>query len=521
MKNKYIIPFSLIITILFFACEKDLPTHLTFDAYEFASIDSEGGSWKPVLISTGNAISLAAPASVNSSEYLQEIEDVKAERAKMTNADIQTVIYWSHNPIIRWNEIALELTAKYNLIPGPNPDGTYTLPNPANPAGPPPFPFANPPYAVRVFAYLSVAQFDGLISAWHYKFNYNRAAPYVYDSNIQPIYSANNIPAYPSDGAVIATVSRRILTQMFPLEADYLAKKEAEHLRCLLLSGTNVQSDIDAGKTIGAAISTIALSRAADDGMRNAQAPKAVSDSMAAAAKQRFGWEWVNMEIPKRPVGLAPLYGRVKTWNVKNVEDTRPGPPPAIGSPEFEADVAILKEYARNVTAERRRIANFWQDGLGTYTPPGHWNQFAKELIVKYRFNPLRSARTFAYLNMSMTTTLVRFKLLKGSRPFWARPISRLTRLGTAFFRRLARRSLLIFFLRRLQEPDNGQKKRHFQGCTAEYTGLLMRQWVQNKAGMWLNTPLTLHEKMAPTDAGVFVVQGKRTNGRFGPRYAP
>ncbi len=402
MKNKYIIPFSLIVTILSFACEKDLPTHLTFDAYEFASIDSEGGSWKPILISTGNAISLPAPASVNSPEYLQEIEDIKAERAKMTNADVQAVIYWSQNPIIRWNEIALELAAKYNLIPGPNPDGTYTFPDPARPAGPPPFPFASPPYAVRVFAYLSVAQFDGLISAWHYKFNHNRAAPYVYDSNIQPIYSASNIPAYPSDGAVIATVSRRILTQMFPLEADYLAKKEAEHLRCLLLSGTNVQSDIDAGKTIGAAVSAIALARAADDGMRNAQAPKAVSDSMAAAAKQRFGWEWVNMEIPQRLVGLAPLYGRVKMWNVRNVADTRPGPPPTIGSPEFEADVAILKEYARNVTAERRRIANFWQDGLGTYTPPGHWNQFAKELIVKYRFNPLRSARTFAYLNMSM-----------------------------------------------------------------------------------------------------------------------
>ncbi len=402
MKNKFILPLSLILTVLFFACEKDLPTYLAFDAYEFSSVDPEGGTWRPVLISRGSAISIPAPASVNSREYVQEIEEVKAEMAKMTNADVKAVNYWSQNPILRWNEIALELAAKYNLIPGPNPDGTYTFPSAVNPAGPPPFPFASPTYSVRAFAYLSVAQFDGLISAWHHKFSHNRAAPYLYDNNIKPIYSANNIPAYPSDGAVIATVSRKILTQMFPLEADYLAKKEAERLRCLLLSGTNVRSDIDAGKTIGEAISAIALARAANDGMKDAQTPKAVSDSMAAAAKKRFGWEWINMEIPRRPVGLTPLFGQVKMWNVKNVEDTRPGPPPAIGSPEFEADVAILKEYAKNVTAERRRIANFWQDGLGTYTPPGHWNQFAKELIVKYRFNPLRSARTFAYLNMAM-----------------------------------------------------------------------------------------------------------------------
>ena len=46
--------------------------------------------------------------------------------------------------------------------------------------------------------------------------------------------------------------------------------------------------------------------------------------------------------------------------------------------------------------------SNFWQDGLGTYTPPGHWNAIAKELIVKNKMNPLRTTRTYAYLNMAM-----------------------------------------------------------------------------------------------------------------------
>src|SRR5690606_14334313 len=39
---------------------------------------------------------------------------------------------------------------------------------------------------------------------------------------------------------------------------------------------------------------------------------------------------------------------------------------------------------------------------LGTYTPPGHWNEFANKFIVKYKLNPLRSARTLAYINMAM-----------------------------------------------------------------------------------------------------------------------
>ncbi|HMO38877.1 MAG TPA: phosphatase PAP2 family protein [Saprospiraceae bacterium] len=401
MKNLNIFTWAFLLFFLF-SCEKELPTYYKYQGYEFASTDPSGGNWVPVLINSGDEIAIPAPDPVGSQQYQSELADLKFAMQNMTASEEEAVTYWTQNPIIRWNEIALELIAKYNLIPGPNEDGSYTLPNPANPAGPPAFPFANPPYAVRALAYLSVAQFDGLISAWHHKYAFNRAAPYIHDETIKPMYLDNILLSYPSDGAVIARSSRRILTGMFPLEAAYLAEKEAEHLKCLLLSGANVQSDIDAGITIGDAISDIALARASNDGMRNAQTPRAVSDSIAAAALDRFGWQWVNQEIPQRPVGLTPLYGKVRMWSVDNVEDTRPGPPPAIGSAEYEADVRILKNYAQNVTEERRRIANFWQDGIGTYTPPGHWNDIAKKFIVQYRLNPLRSARVFAYLNMAM-----------------------------------------------------------------------------------------------------------------------
>jgi hypothetical protein len=399
IKN-FLIIFSAV--FLFISCDEELPMLLSFDSYIFSSTDEDGGGWKPILIGSGNEIVIASPAAINSSEYQQELADLKREMSQISRNESHAVDYWSDNSSIRWNEIALELIAKYNLIPGPNDDDSYSLPNPNNPDGPPAFPFAHPPYAVRALAYLSVAQYDGLISAWHYKYTYNRPAPFSQDSNIKYAYTANAIPSYPSEGAVIATVSKKILTAMFPLEAKYLAEKEAEHLRSILLSGGYVKSDINVGKKIGEEIATIALVRAATDGMKNAQAPKAVSDSIAAAAFARFGWQWINQEAPQRPVGLTPLFGKVRMWNVPNVELTRPIPPPSLTSPEYLADVEILKDYANHVTSERRRIANFWQDGLGTYTPPGHWNEFAQEFIVKYKLNPLRTARTFAYLNMAM-----------------------------------------------------------------------------------------------------------------------
>lgn len=400
---RHLLFFPFIIALLAIsACQKELPPFAEIKNYAFTGVDPEGGDWVPILIGHGKDLTIPAPAQINSSDYQQELTKLKAALASRSEADKETIAYWSQNPQIRWNEIALELIAKYNLIPGPDADGTYPAPNAANPAGPPPFPFANPPYASRALAYLSVAHFDGLISAWHHKYQYNRPAPYVADPSIPYAYTKTSLPAYPSEGAVLASSSRIILTAMFPLEADYLAQKEAQHLRTLWLSGGHVQSDLDAGKLLGAATAQVALQRASTDGMKNAAGSKTIADSLAQAAQTRFGWHWENQEIPRRPAGLLPLFGQVKAWSVPRVEQVRPGPPPAIGSPEYLSDVALLKDYAAKLTVEQRKIANFWQDGLSTYTPPGHWNYFATQFALKYQLNPLRTARMFAYLNMAI-----------------------------------------------------------------------------------------------------------------------
>ncbi|GAB3231328.1 phosphatase PAP2 family protein [Algoriphagus aestuariicola] len=400
--KKHLLYISSVILLSLGACHKDLPTELEFESYQYASLDEDGGEWSPVLISAGSELEIPVPAETSSSAYQSELAMTKSAIQNMTAAQKENLTRWTNNPVVRWNEIALELIAKYNLIPGPNADGTYTLPNPATPEGPPGFPFAHPPYASRALAYLSVAQFDGLIAAWHYKYLYNRPAAYQVDSSIPFAYIKQEIPAYPSDGAVIASSSRKILTAMFPLEAAYLEQKEKEHLESLLLSGEFVSSDVEAGSKIGNDIAAKALARASTDGMKNAQTSKAVSDSIANAAFERFGWKWVNLESPQRPVGLTPLFGKVKMWNVPNVEATRPGMPPVPGSEEYEADVKMLKDYAAKRTLEHRKIANFWQDGLGTYTPPGHWNDFANRFIVKYKMSTLRAARTLAYMNMAI-----------------------------------------------------------------------------------------------------------------------
>ncbi len=398
----YSILFALGASLFFQACNEDLPTYLEYDPYEYSSLDEDGGTWIPNLLTSGSQIGIPAPTDPTSPEFLAELAEIKTLSAQLTGEQQTAVDYWGGNGLIRWNEIARELAAKYNLAPAPNADSTYSAPDPANPANYPLFPFAHPPYSSRAFAYWAAAQYDALIATWYYKYQYNRPSPYNADGTIITHLPQNDLPGYPSDGAVIASVSKDILTAMFPLEKDFIAAKATEHQNSLKWAGINVSSDIIAGDSLGRAVGKVFRMRAASDGMKNAQTPRPRSDSIRDDAQARLGWHWENQETPPRPVGITPFFSKVKMWFVPNVEAVRPDVPPTPGSAEFQADADELNDVLDNLTNDQRKIANFWSDGLGTYTPPGHWNRFACESIIKNKYNPLRAARTLAYLNMAM-----------------------------------------------------------------------------------------------------------------------
>ncbi len=383
------------------SCNKDVDIQPQISSYTYEKVDADAGGWDPVYLSNVDDITVATPEDVNSAAYKAELEAVKSASANLTGDQKATVEFWGGNSIARWNQIAQAMAAKYNLPPASNADGTYSLPNSKDPGTYPYFPFANPPYASRAFAYWSAAEFDALIVAWKKKYQFNRPAPHVTDPTISAHLPKQSLPSYPSEDAVIAEISKVLLTTFFPLEADYIAKKAAEHKQSRIWAGMNTQSDIEAGEAIATQVSAIFKGRASTDQMGKAVSTPAITDSLANNAKQKFGWKWESLEKPARP-GMLPLFGRVKPWCIPSVEAVRPGPPPAPGSAEFESDVNELKNFTENPTDETRRIANFWADGPSSATPPGHWNEIAAELIVKYKLNPIRSARTMAYLNMSM-----------------------------------------------------------------------------------------------------------------------
>jgi membrane-associated phospholipid phosphatase len=106
--------------------------------------------------------------------------------------------------------------------------------------------------------------------------------------------------------------------------------------------------------------------------------------------------------VPTPPGYLPPLlprWGEVRPWNIQNPVALRPPPPPQPGEPAFEAEVQEVYHVSQTLTPEQRAIALFWADGPGTFTPPGHWDAIALELVRAHGLGTAATARVFAVLN--------------------------------------------------------------------------------------------------------------------------
>jgi membrane-associated phospholipid phosphatase len=73
-----------------------------------------------------------------------------------------------------------------------------------------------------------------------------------------------------------------------------------------------------------------------------------------------------------------------------------------MGSVEFQAELAELEQFVAHPTPSQTEIAQFWADGPGTVTPPGHWFQIAGELIARDRLDTPRAARLLGLLGATV-----------------------------------------------------------------------------------------------------------------------
>lgn len=388
------------------ACNKEVidrtTTATTYSALAPANIDLNADTWKPVLISDPSAFNVPAPDAIGSYAYTADINEIKGYQHNLTSAQKAVINYWSAGAVLRWNEILRDLVAKYNLAPYQNPDGTFPFPSAANPFAYPQFPFSNPPYAARAYAYVSAAQYDALIAAYHFKKLYNRPAPYINDAAVQALIPKSALPSYPSEDAVVAGASVEMMKLLFPTEVDFIQQKANEEMQYRIMAGANVRGELTAGQSLGKQVADVFVARAKVDNAGKAIGSPTEWVSLQTNATSRGDQYWVSLESPQRPP-MLPLFNKVIPFlfDTLTVKALRPGPPNLAGSAAFKQEEAEVLAVSKHPTREHQAQVLFWADGIGTYTPAGHWNAIAAAEFVKQNYSEVRWARNFALLNMA------------------------------------------------------------------------------------------------------------------------
>lgn len=389
--------------LLYSSCKKDIVDRTTqYPTLNPSNEDLNADSWKAVLVTDPTVFTVAAPAATTSPAYTADLNEIKGYQRNLSSDQKAIIKYWSAGAVLRWNEIMRDLVAKHNVPPYQNPDGSYPAPVSTNPFNYPQFPFANPPYAARAFAYLSAAQYDALVTAYHFKKQYNRSAPYVNDATVQALVPKSSLPSYPSEDAVVAGASVEIMKMMFPTEVAYIEQKAAEEMQYRIMAGANVRGELDAGESLGTQVADVFTARARGDKAGTAGGNQAYWTALQVTTTNRGEQYWVSLETPKRPP-MLPLFNKVIPFlfDTTTVKALRPGPPYSTGSTEFKQAIAEVLNYSKNATRENEAQVAFWADGVATYTPTGHWNSIAADEFVKQNYSEVRWARNFALLNMA------------------------------------------------------------------------------------------------------------------------
>ncbi len=396
----------LIVAAVAFSCSKQIEGRTdNTPALEPLQQDENANTWRLILLSRPDSFAVVAPSATNSTTYIGELNEIKGLQQQLTGEQKEKIKYWNAGSVLRWNEIMRELVAKHNLPPYQNEDGTYPIPSSLNPFNYPQFPFSNPPFAARAYAYVAAAQYDALVACWHYKYLYNRVAPYTADSTVNANARCARVdaPSYPSAEAVVAGVTVEMMKLLFPTEIGFIQQKADEANFSRIASGGNVRSDIDAGMSLGRLVAQVFTARAKADNAGKAVGTPEQWAQLETDCIARGETPWESLETPQRPP-MLPFFGNVRPFLFDSLtaQNLYAGEPASKKNQQFLEEVSYTKEVCNNASRDDIRIVHFWADGAGTYTPPGHWNAIATDDFIFQRFSEVRWARNMALLNMSM-----------------------------------------------------------------------------------------------------------------------
>ena len=101
------------------------------------------------------------------------------------------------------------------------------------------------------------------------------------------------------------------------------------------------------------------------------------------------------------PMGIA--LGMSRGWVVDSTSRFRPAPPPAFGSPAFDAALEEVRRVHRELTPEQLEIARRWNAA----DPWALWNETASAALRRHRVPDADAAHILAVMNVATTDAMI------------------------------------------------------------------------------------------------------------------
>jgi hypothetical protein len=224
-------------------------------------------------------------------------------------------------------------------------------------------------------------------------------------------------PSGINPGLAAAAAAHQVLRHLFPSQSTTFDAKLALHL-ATLPSGPARDQAVIFGKAVGDAV--IALR--STDGW----------DAIASYPGSSDAGQWRPTPPAFQPAAF-PQWPSLVPFSLHSGSQFRPKGPPALSSPSYAAALEEVKSLGSATsttrTAEQTQIANFWVDGSGTYTPPGHWGDITLDLALADGYAQASAARLLAVLNVALADSAIASWDAKYAEGFW-RPITAIAQAG-------------------------------------------------------------------------------------------
>jgi len=190
--------------------------------------------------------------------------------------------------------------------------------------------------------------------------------------------------------AAVAAAAHRVLAYLYPAQAAALDQKLTADL-----ADIPEGNDKAAGFSFGRAVADAVIALRENDGW----------DAFVTYNTEGAAGQWVPT-APMFDVPLGPHWGSLTPFALQTGDQFRPDGPPSPDSAEYAAAfdevMRLGSATGSERTAEQTEIARFWADGLGSFTPSGHWNVIAADAAQAEGLSLSDSARMLAMLNIGL-----------------------------------------------------------------------------------------------------------------------